>query len=468
MMTTFAGARRPRRRGTTIPADQQRRERAGEQAFHDRLAQRLFDGSASVTQLMPDDHTPCVISQLLTRWSACVDNTRHTDEAHTRVTRMRDSPVICPVRCPARIRRAPRTIERCPTASPERPARTCSSTRTTPSTGFPGGPTRWPGRSCSTGRSSCRSATRPATGATSWSASRSRTSDRRLPERPLRLDQGRPRGAAGPRPDLHGRRPGDDRRRRLADVRLPDARRAGRSTAARTSRTSRATGCRRSARCSKACRPRWRDAARRGRRRRAAAGRGARRAEPRGEPWRGRTRPPALLDAATAGIEASFDARNGGWGGAPKFPQPMTIEFLLRRIVATGDAAAAARWPGVPLDAMADGGHPRPARWRLPPLRDGRRAGSCRTSSRCSTTTPSSRASTSTPGRSTGDARYRAVGDGDARLHAPRADDRRRRVRREPGRRHRGRGGRDVHLAAAEIGEVLGDDCGALRGSSTA
>ena len=64
---------------------------------------------------------------------------------------------------------------------------------------------------------------------------------------------------------------------------------------------------------------------------------------------------PALLDAAMAGIEASFDARNGGWGSAPKFPQPMTIEFLLRRHVATRDARplAIARRS---LDAMADGG----------------------------------------------------------------------------------------------------------------
>ena len=64
---------------------------------------------------------------------------------------------------------------------------------------------------------------------------------------------------------------------------------------------------------------------------------------------------PALLDAATAGVEASFDIRNGGWGSAPKFPQPMTIEFLLRRFVATGDARplAIARRS---LDAMADGG----------------------------------------------------------------------------------------------------------------
>jgi hypothetical protein len=63
----------------------------------------------------------------------------------------------------------------------------------------------------------------------------------------------------------------------------------------------------------------------------------------------------ALLDAATAAIEAQFDARNGGWGSAPKFPQPMTIEYLLRRAATTGDLRplAVARRS---LDSMADGG----------------------------------------------------------------------------------------------------------------
>ena len=62
-----------------------------------------------------------------------------------------------------------------------------------------------------------------------------------------------------------------------------------------------------------------------------------------------------LLETATSAIEAAFDTTNGGWGGAPKFPQPMTIEYLLRRHVATGDARplAIARRS---LDAMADGG----------------------------------------------------------------------------------------------------------------
>jgi uncharacterized protein YyaL (SSP411 family) len=84
-----------------------------------------------------------------------------------------------------------------------------------------------------------------------------------------------------------------------------------------------------------------------------------------------------LLDAATAGIESSFDAANGGWGTAPKFPQPMTIEYLLRRAVATGDQR--------PLAASTA---TRPTR-----------SGSCPTSSRCSTTTRSSPGSTSTPSR---------------------------------------------------------------------
>ena len=70
------------------------------------------------------------------------------------------------------------------------------------------------------------------------------------------------------------------------------------------------------------------------------------------------------LEAAVAALEATFDARRGGWGGAPKFPAAMAIEFLLRRAsgadgrVATGSdaddrALAMARRT---LDAMADGG----------------------------------------------------------------------------------------------------------------
>ena len=64
---------------------------------------------------------------------------------------------------------------------------------------------------------------------------------------------------------------------------------------------------------------------------------------------------PGLLDRAVTAIETQFDAANGGWGSAPKFPQAMTIRFLLRRFSATGDARALAM-ARRSLDRMADGG----------------------------------------------------------------------------------------------------------------
>jgi len=65
--------------------------------------------------------------------------------------------------------------------------------------------------------------------------------------------------------------------------------------------------------------------------------------------------PASVLDAAAAALETSFDAHNGGWGRAPKFPQPMAIGFLLGRYAESRDQRllAVARRS---LDAMADGG----------------------------------------------------------------------------------------------------------------
>ncbi|HJS17895.1 MAG TPA: thioredoxin domain-containing protein, partial [Anaerolineales bacterium] len=40
---------------------------------------------------------------------------------------------------------------------------------------------------------------------------------------------------------------------------------------------------------------------------------------------------PQHPEAAVNSLLDSYDWSNGGWGNAPKFPQPMTIEFLLRR-----------------------------------------------------------------------------------------------------------------------------------------
>ena len=61
------------------------------------------------------------------------------------------------------------------------------------------------------------------------------------------------------------------------------------------------------------------------------------------------------LDAAVRGLSVSFDRVHGGWGGAPKFPQPAVIEFILRRYVATGDASLLDMATST-LDAMARGG----------------------------------------------------------------------------------------------------------------
>ncbi len=47
-----------------------------------------------------------------------------------------------------------------------------------------------------------------------------------------------------------------------------------------------------------------------------------------------------LLDAAYTGIVRSYDSINGGFGGAPKFPPAMTLEFLLRTHARTGNREA--------------------------------------------------------------------------------------------------------------------------------
>ncbi|HLA17075.1 MAG TPA: DUF255 domain-containing protein, partial [Candidatus Limnocylindrales bacterium] len=72
----------------------------------------------------------------------------------------------------------------------------------------------------------------------------------------------------------------------------------------------------------------------------------------------------ATLEAAVEALRATFDGAHGGWGQAPKFPQPMAIEFLLRRAAAGPGASR----PGAivdtrslglarrSLDAMAAGG----------------------------------------------------------------------------------------------------------------
>jgi hypothetical protein len=65
--------------------------------------------------------------------------------------------------------------------------------------------------------------------------------------------------------------------------------------------------------------------------------------------------PTDRLQDATKALAKSFDPVNGGWGEAPKFPQAMSVELLLREHLRTGDKdprLVAERT----LDAMAAGG----------------------------------------------------------------------------------------------------------------
>ncbi|WP_171163986.1 thioredoxin domain-containing protein [Streptomyces sp. I05A-00742] len=67
--------------------------------------------------------------------------------------------------------------------------------------------------------------------------------------------------------------------------------------------------------------------------------------------------PPAAdeLHLALMALTRDFDAVRGGFGGAPKFPPPMVLEFLLRHHVRTGSAAALDMVTAT-CEAMARGG----------------------------------------------------------------------------------------------------------------
>jgi hypothetical protein len=61
------------------------------------------------------------------------------------------------------------------------------------------------------------------------------------------------------------------------------------------------------------------------------------------------------LEAGVAGLARAFDDEHGGFGGAPKFPAPMTLEFLLRSWHRSREEATL-RMVTVTLDRMAEGG----------------------------------------------------------------------------------------------------------------
>ena len=186
--------------------------------------------------------------------------------------------------------------------------------------------------------------------------------DRGADERALRERQGRPGGAARPRRRLHGGGGRADRPGRLADDGLPHARRASRSTAGRTTRPSRGTGCRASGRCSRRSPRRGATAATTSRPPPRSSSRpcGTRpRCEPSKEPLtdgllsarRARTAQPVRPPVGRLGAGAEVPERAGA--RVPAAPR--------RRATALGDGHD---------DARRDGGwrHVRPARRRLPPL----------------------------------------------------------------------------------------------------
>lgn len=69
----------------------------------------------------------------------------------------------------------------------------------------------------------------------------------------------------------------------------------------------------------------------------------------------GRSLSDEILENALGSFERSFDAKNGGFGGAPKFPQAMSLEFLLRRHHVTANKKAL-EMTTLTLDKMAFGG----------------------------------------------------------------------------------------------------------------
>jgi uncharacterized protein YyaL (SSP411 family) len=64
---------------------------------------------------------------------------------------------------------------------------------------------------------------------------------------------------------------------------------------------------------------------------------------------------PEIADAAVTALGRGYDAAEGGFGGAPKFPPSMVLEFLLRHHRRTGAPAALAMAEGT-CEAMARGG----------------------------------------------------------------------------------------------------------------
>ncbi len=64
---------------------------------------------------------------------------------------------------------------------------------------------------------------------------------------------------------------------------------------------------------------------------------------------------PETVESAFRNLQRGFDRVHGGWGNAPKFPQPMPLEFLLRYHHVTGNSQAL-QMVSQTLETMARGG----------------------------------------------------------------------------------------------------------------
>ena len=65
--------------------------------------------------------------------------------------------------------------------------------------------------------------------------------------------------------------------------------------------------------------------------------------------------PSQIFERALRGLHASYDSANGGWGDAPKFPQPLVLEALLARLSESSQPSLQVEIETT-LDAMAAGG----------------------------------------------------------------------------------------------------------------
>ena len=161
---------------------------------------------------------------------------------------------------------------------------------------------------------------------------------------------------------------------------------ASRSSPAPTSPTGPGTGSRPSGRCSRRCREAWRT--RRDEVTKVAADVSGHLQQDTGHLAGEEPIDADVLAAAVTSLAGDFDGTAAGFGGAPKFPPSMVLEFLLRHAARTGSpnasgdgsTARCARWPAAASTTSSAAGS-RATRWTGP--------GWCRTSRRCSTTTRS-------------------------------------------------------------------------------